>query len=556
MRLILLVAILLVSACGSGSSSVGDGNAAAETELPFQSYSSAAQPRGGDCEDKIDTFAPIVANGFGFDLENTRNQASTINSANVATLVVNYTSVREGISERRGAPAATAQAIFMSAGDQLVAINRTSGCRYWSYTAADSGSALRSASINFVPAADDKPAMVFAGDYNGTVHALDAETGALLWQAFAGSNPALHFITGGMQVYRGVLFVPVSSKEVVSGAFGAGPCCTSHGMLLAFDAYSGERLWQYHTTADANEVILPGERIGPNGAPVWSTPTIDSARNAIYIGTGQNYTEPTTATSDAIISLDITSGEVNWIFQATANDAWNYACELSQSLRCPDPEGHDFDFGAASVLAGSGDTLIAGDKGGMVYSINPDNGQLLWSRKVSMGSKLGGIHWGMAVDASRIYVAATDFEIDSASGGLDDLIPGANPGIYALDLETGALVWEIHPQRDYEGLQTPVLFSASLSVTNDVLFAGSLDGIVRAFSVADGRELWSFATAIEVSDIDNIAGAGGTIDSAGVVVAGDGILVNSGYGTLFGGVGRYQAGAGNTLFVLNLPNNE
>ena len=43
--------------------------------------------------------------------------------------------------------------------------------------------------------------------------------------------------------------------------------------------------------------------------------------------------------------------------------------------------------------------------------------------------------------------------------------------------------------------------------------------------------------------------------SVGVVVAGDGILVNSGYGTLFGGVGRYQAGAGNTLFVLNLPDN-
>jgi polyvinyl alcohol dehydrogenase (cytochrome) len=520
MRLILLVAILLVSACGSGSSSVADGNDAAETELPFQSYSSPPQPRGGECEDTIDTDAPIIANGFGFDLKNSRNQASTINAGNVATLALNYSSVRSDISERRGAPAVTAQAIFLSAGDQLLAINRASGCRYWSFTAADSGSGLRSASINFVPGAEGKPAMVFAGDFNGNVHALDAKTGALLWQAFAGSDPALHFITGGLQYYRGVLFVPVSSKEVISGAFATGPCCTSHGMLLAFDAYSGERLWQYHTTADADEVILPGERIGPNGAPVWSTPTIDSVRNALYIGTGQNYTEPTTATSDAIISLDIDSGEVNWIFQATANDAWNYACEFNNPLRCPDPEGHDFDFGAAPMLAASGDALIAGDKGGMVYAINPDNGDLLWSRKVSIGSKLGGIHWGMALDASRIYVAATDFEIDTSSGDLEDLIPGANPGIYALDFATGALVWEIHPQRDYEGLQTPVLFSASLSVTNDVLFAGSLDGIVSAFAVADGRELWSFDTAVAVSDINNIAGAGGTIDSVGVVVAG------------------------------------
>jgi polyvinyl alcohol dehydrogenase (cytochrome) len=177
---------------------------------------------------------------------------------------------------------------------------------------------------------------------------------------------------------------------------------------------------------------------------------------------------------------------------------------------------------------------------------------LNWSRQVSVGSKLGGIHWGLAADADALYVAATDFEIDPASGGLQDLKPGANPGIYALDKGTGDVIWEIHPTREYEGLKTPLLFSAALAVTNDVLFAGSLSGAMMAFATADGRELWSYDVSADVVDINAVQGDGGTIDGAGFVVSGDGLVVNAGYTELFGGVGRYQAGVGNTLFVLSL----
>jgi polyvinyl alcohol dehydrogenase (cytochrome) len=257
-------------------------------------------------------------------------------------------------------------------------------------------------------------------------------------------------------------------------------------------------------------------------------------RNVVYVGTGQNYTEPTTDTSDAIIAIDIDSGQVNWIFQATANDAWNAACEFENSIHCPDPEGHDFDFGSAPIVV--------------------NDGNLNWSRKISVGSKLGGIHWGMAVDANNVYAAATDFEINKASGELSELTAGANPGIYALNLSTGELVWEIHPSRKYEGLDTPVLYSAALSVTNDILIGGSLDGMVRAFSVVDGSELWAFDTFRSITDINEFQGNGATIDSVGVVIAGDEILVNSGYSAfLGGGLGKYQAGTGNSMFVIQLP---
>lgn len=549
MRILLILALSsALIACDDNSDSSGVPEKAL---LPFQTYEASEQPRGGKCNEAVDLAAPLINTGLGYDRENTRRAESIIDSTNVAELAVNFSYANEGASEMRGAAAVTAQVIFFTGGDTVTAINRNSGCRYWSYRTELTGGVFRSASVLLhTPEQDD--ALIYLGDYLGNVHALNARDGSLRWLAFAGSESTHHFITGGMQAQGKTLLVPVSSKEVVTGAFNPGGCCVSHGVLTALDASSGERLWTYHTTAAATEIVQPMERMGPNGAPVWSAPTIDTQRGAVYIGTGQNYTEPTTPTSDAIISLDIQTGAVNWIFQATEGDAWNYACEFMRPLRCPEPEGHDFDFGAAPVLAEAGASLIAADKGGMVYALNPDNGSLNWSRKLSMGTWLGGIHWGLAVDDQRIYAAATDFEIDPSSGNLQDLIPDANPGIYAMDVTTGDLVWEIHPQRLYEGLETPLLFSAAMSVTNDVLFAGSLSGDMKAYATDDGRELWSFDASQDLVDINGVPGDGGTIDGAGFVIAGDGLIINSGYTVIFGGVGRYQAGNGNTLLVLRL----
>lgn len=538
----------LLTACNDGSH-----EASIDPAFAFLTYSSTPQPRGGACDGSVDVDAPLIVNGFGFNAANTRNQPSLIDSGNVDQLNVNFLYTQAGVREKRGAPAVTAQTIFMTTGRQLLALDRRSGCQYWAFTVPAGGADFRSGSILFVPATQTVSAVVYAADFNGNVYAVHAGTGALLWQKFVGTIPFLHFVTGGMQHHAGKLFVPVSSKEVLATVILPGACCRSHGMLAALDAGTGDVVWRYHTTGDALETVLPGARIGPNGAPVWATPTLDIRRNALYIGTGQNYTEPATGTSDAIISLDMDTGAVKWVFQARTADTWNGNCEIANSERCSTPAGHDFDFGAAPILLADGNTLIAGDKGGVVYSLQAATGALNWSNKVSLGSTLGGIHWGMAVDRQRVYVAATDFSIDKATGGAAELIPGARPGIYALDLATGAIAWEIHPVHSFRGVTTPSLYSAALSVSNDLLFAGSLDGIVRAFDTADGSERWSLDTAIAFSDINGVAGNGGTIDSVGVVVAGDGLLVNSGYATFQGIDGRYQAGPGNALFVLTLP---
>ena len=101
---------------------------------------------------------------------------------------------------------------------------------------------------------------------------------------------------------------------------------------------------------------------GPSGVAVWSTPTVDAKRGLLYVTTGDNYSDPATATSDAVIALDLADGHVVWLKQITPGDAYNGACRIA-GANCPANPGPDHDFGSSAVLiAGPGgrDVLLAG----------------------------------------------------------------------------------------------------------------------------------------------------------------------------------------------------
>jgi polyvinyl alcohol dehydrogenase (cytochrome) len=68
------------------------------------------------------------------------------------------------------------------------------------------------------------------------------------------------------------------------------------------------------------------DTFGPSGAGVWSAPTVDAARGVLYITTGDNYSYPATATSDAVMALDLKTGRIVWSRQTTPNDVYNSAC--------------------------------------------------------------------------------------------------------------------------------------------------------------------------------------------------------------------------------------
>jgi polyvinyl alcohol dehydrogenase (cytochrome) len=206
-----------------------------------------------------------------------------------------------------------------SKGGKVYSLDAKSGCAYWDFEA---GRNVRSA---IVVGQNADGWVAYFGDQRANVYAVDALTGKLLWKARSDEHPAA-VITGSPTLAGGVLFVPVSSFEEATGANPRYSCCTFRGSINAFDAATGKLLWKSYTipvepkptTTNSAGVQL----MGPSGAAVWSSPTFDAAKGMVYVTTGDNYSDPATDTSDAILAFNAETGAFGWSRQMTAGDAY------------------------------------------------------------------------------------------------------------------------------------------------------------------------------------------------------------------------------------------
>ncbi len=272
---------------------------------------------------------------------------------------------------------------------------------------------------------------------------------------------------------------------------------------------------------------------------MWSAPTIDEKRGALYIGTGNSYTGPAVPTSDSVMAMDLKTGKILWWNQATSADAYLVGCRPGNE-NCPKELGPDFDFGNSPILRtlpGGKRILVTGQKSGIVWGMDPDReGATVWQYKAGKGGTLGGIEWGSAADDKAAYVPVSDVLAAANEAG----------GLFALKLETGEQIWntpapklDCNSGRGCSGAQ-----SAPASVIPGVVFSGSVDGHMRAFSTADGSIIWDYNTAHDYETVNHVPAKGGSIDAAGPAIA-DGLLVtNSGY-SLWKGM------AGNVLLAFS-----
>ena len=505
-----------------------------------------AQPGLADCESTpgLERFA---GQGWGLDAANRRwQERSQIDRDNVAGLDLAWVFGLDGGLRPHSYPAVTEDTVFIgSEAGRLYALERGSGCQRWVF---DGDYNVRSAVIH--GRSRQGQVRLFFGTQDGEVHAVDAMTGKHLWnRAISGHTFAVP--TGTPSFHAGRLYVPVSSFEVAMAMMPLYGCCTFRGALLALDAASGETLWQSHTIDRPPEITgrrwMFIEQWGPSGAPVWSAPTLDVESGLVFVGTGENYSAPATDTSDAIMAFDAASGERRWLRQFTQNDVYNMACSVSPGHpNCPEANGPDFDFGAPPVLARASDgdkILIAGQKSGHVYAMDPATGAPIWQARLGRGGYLGGVHWGLAVNESLglAYVPISDDNSGQVEGE-------SAAGLHALDLRTGDIVWSYHA--NWNACEGKPLcwrgFSAAVLATPELVFAGSLDGMLRAFDARSGEVLWSFQTWRTFDSVNGLPTFGGAIDVHGPMLFEDTLLVQSGYGSFA------QAG-GNALIAFSLP---
>ena len=431
-----------------------------------------------------------------------------------------------------------------SAGGVIHALRADNGCLQWTYQA---NGPVRSSVL--VASVGKRHSLLF-GDQTGWFYSLEAETGTLLWKKKIETHDAAR-LTGAPVAYNGNVFVPIASWEETRSLDPSYPCCTFRGSVVALRIRDGAPVWQTYLVPEAKQTGKTKRgtlQFGPSGAGVWATPTLDAKRGVMYVATGDNYSSPATQLSDAIVALEITTGKVKWSKQTTPGDAYNSSCGTDKQ-NCPDEDGPDYDFGSSAILTqlpGGRDILLAGQKSGMVYALDPEKqGEILWQvRTATRGPNVStsvGVQWGMATDGQRVYAATSASGRTRPTDPLDTrrniLDPNQGGGLTALRVADGQQVWKAAPIVCPGSAPSGCSPAQSSAVTAmpGIVFSPSMDGHVRGYSAEDGRVLWDFDTAREFKTVNGVKAKGGTIDGPGVVVGSGMVLVNSGY-SRFGGM--------------------
>ena len=448
----------------------------------------------------------------GQNLFNTRSQLAEfkISPANAAKLATKWAFTTGG--DVSATPVVGGVVYFPDFAGNLYALNATTGAPVWSHQISDyngvAGSYSRTSPAvngNVLYLGDQTPnTLVWPTGQGAHMMAVNAQTGQAIWRTTVDTHPA-SIITSSPVVYNNIVYVGVSSnEEAVAAVIPGYQCCTFRGSLVALNATTGQILWKTYTVPD-----------GYSGGAVWgSNPVVDPVRNSLYVGTGNNYNVPDSISStclsstnvsciasndyvDSVLALDLGTGAVKWATLAQGLDFWNVACLFGSSV-CPQPEGPDYDFGSAPNLitfVNNGpprQILGVGQKSGIYWAFDPDNGKVLWRTQVGPGGVLGGIEWGSASDGKRIYVAEANASRLSYTLANGQTVNGGSWA--ALDPATGKILWQTADPAS-------AMDTGPVTVANGVVYAGSTDpqGHVYALNAATGQILWSFATGGSVS---------------------------------------------------------
>lgn len=481
--------------------------------------------------------APAPANGgdwtsWGNRPENWRFQPNPgIAPAQIPHLKLKWAYGIAGVPMMRSQPVVYHGRLYLG-GDNgvLSSLDSATGCTYWSIKEKLVRSGL---SIGRAGGQD----ALFYGDPLGAVHAVALSDGSEIWQTDVSDHKG-SLVTGTPAYWAGRLYVPLSSAEEVMALIPGYACCTFRGSVSALDADGGKVLWRTPAIAETPAVVAKtadGKEVwGPSGAGIWSSPTVDVQARVLYVTTGDNYSAPATSTSDAVLALDLETGKILWSRQFTQGDVFNLACAVRHDPSCKSEIGPDFDFGSSPILltreAGKR-YLVLAQKSGMVYAVDPDRqGQLLWQAKAAKGGSLGGIQWGPATDGHTLFAAISDLAFLKSPGPAKFTIdPATGGGLVAYAVDSGRPEWKA-PAVPCDARQpcSPAQ-SAAVTAIPGVVFSGSLDGHIRAYSAEDGKILWDFDTERSFQTVDGVAASGGSLDVAGPIVAEGMVFVASGY---------------------------
>ncbi len=502
------------------------------TRTPLANYKPPAPPASCDAQHaRFDKASPPARTGWGHN--NARfvsAQQAGLTKEQVPQLKLKWAFAYPKAQRARSQPSIGWGAVFVGSQDGTVyALDLKSGCMRWSFRA--------SAEVRTAIVADPATERLYFGDVLARMYAVDAMTGKLIWKTKVDEHSNAT-ITGSPTLGGGQLFVPVSSLEVTAAADPNYACCTFRGSVVALNAKIGSVNWQHYSVTKPG--VIQGKTkagtdiIGPSGAPIWNSPSFDPNTNRVYFGSGENYSSPADGNSDAIFAVNATTGKRIWISQLTKGDAWNVGCMIGND-NCPKENGPDLDVAASVLVApigGGKKMIVAGQKSGAVYGLDPDTGRPIWKTVLGHGGTQGGIHFGMAAQGRLVYVPINDMEDTRDGRAYDAKLRGA--GVHAIDAANGRIFWRSKANNICNKRPScdPGISSAVTAMPGFV-FAGHLDGRFRAYDNRSGKPIWTFDTTQSVKTISGEMARGGSMSGPGAAISNGHVVVNSGYGLYY-----------------------
>lgn len=398
--------------------------------------------------------------GRGFERTfSTPSDCSEIAATNAATLVPKWPPYKTAKTVTTSPVVADGTLFVGDWSGTMYALDAETGEERWTFgtheaPGASFGPIVSSAAVTEVKTGDTGPkttAVIFGA--GPRLYALDASDGSLIWvEDFSSADPVTGApdpntpveIESSPVVWKGAVYVGIDNHNTAGSGV--------RGGLLALDAATGDELWKFEPELDHGDHGCGG---------VWSSPAIHPGHRFVYVATA---------------NCPNRSGEFEWTPHTEAVTALNAGTgEVVWSFRPHLPNRRDWDFGATPNLFELGDgtsVLGVGNKDGAYYTVDARTGDLLWATKVAEPGdagenfSIGGFIGSTAAHDGRVF------------GGT---AIGGPPYYHALDADSGAIEWR--------GAQAPS-YAASAAV-NDVVFAGALDDVLRAYHAPMGAVVWA-----------------------------------------------------------------
>ena len=385
---------------------------------------------------------------------------------------------------------------------------------------------------------------VFVGVFDGRLVALDAATGKVNWEVATTDVELPYTITGAPRIIDGKVLIGNGGAE-----YGV------RGFLGAYSVDTGDLLWRFYTVPGNPELGFENEamkmaaetwhgkwwELGGGGGTVWDSMAYDPALDLLYFGVGNGTPWNREIRSpgggdnlflSSIVAVRPDTGEYVWHYQTTPGESWDYTA--TQHIILADIE---LDGKTRKVL-------MQAPKNGFFYVIDRTDGTLLsadnyidlnWATHVDMEtgrpvevegaryvdspftvvpSYLGGHNWhpmSYSPDTGLVYIPVIEFPanygqpedflyrpgtsntgIDGIIGSLPDaqaereaLRPLMQGRLVAWDPRTQQEAWRVEHRGPWNG--------GALSTAGKLVFQGTADGKIVAYSADSGTWLWEFA---------------------------------------------------------------